>query len=587
VLAQATDLGDLYHVGWRIEEDVINWNGQSQPKKCGARARARMGDSDALLRIHTVPWSELLPAVSEMIHDHDAVEISRKVAWRMATTYANGWVLAERACRELLVHAAKERNTDSAIIKIALTVFFTCWLGSAPTPDSWLANLGSGKRQKAGHPGERQAPQPWVQLMVFALGHSEEGKEGQAPDLSQDLLSEDLEATRAHTWCTFLQFLDSDDATPSLPGLLEAGLVVCQVDAVREGFAILLHVAIKQLHWWAPFELASEVMDKFVDGLKGLIPSVSRHWRHLAQYGLVIESAASTRWWLGLMVERDMLAYLLHLYLGPLSPARVCRAAPRNAPLRKYGDHVFSKLPSCMTLGTPELLLLVEGEECFEESFMIENTFYSKQRPTDPASWCARTALLDSDAMAALLRNEAALLRGLAMLYSFAASRCDPAQKDLKPIELTSQMVEQSRAQLTKKLLETDPMSGISEHAGPLIVQILCGLQEAKLLEDPNANEAAEWGESFILGLCPYMCPSTCPYLCPYLCPYMYPYMCPSREPERHGLICRNQRPGTRTAVAECAGLGASPLLGPPEAPTIPHTRANVSFAAQMYRRAE
>ena len=44
MLAQATALRDLYHVGWRIEEDVINWtywNGQSQSKKRGARARKR------------------------------------------------------------------------------------------------------------------------------------------------------------------------------------------------------------------------------------------------------------------------------------------------------------------------------------------------------------------------------------------------------------------------------------------------------------------------------------------------------------------------------------------------------------------
>ena len=43
MLAQAKAPPDLYSVGWVIEEEVINWNSQQQPKKRGARARGGGG----------------------------------------------------------------------------------------------------------------------------------------------------------------------------------------------------------------------------------------------------------------------------------------------------------------------------------------------------------------------------------------------------------------------------------------------------------------------------------------------------------------------------------------------------------------
>jgi len=105
-----------------------------------------------------------------------------------------------------------------------------------------------------------------------------------------------------------------------LPCWLEGGVVSCPVDVVRLVFTRLITVAIATV---AQTSGPSPLLESVMETLKGLVASVSHHWRNLAQYGDVLDALASQGpKCLQLMRERDVLAVLLHLFLGPKSPGK-------------------------------------------------------------------------------------------------------------------------------------------------------------------------------------------------------------------------------------------------------------------------
>jgi hypothetical protein len=152
-----------------------------------------------------------------------------------------------------------------------------------------------------------------------------------------------------------------------------------------------------------------ERLVEFVGALKEVVPAVSHNWRHLSQFGAVMESMAVMLVWSEVMIQSDMLALLLHLYLGQMSPGSKS-----------------SQLPKVANLGT-----------------------------TNP--WPNGRVEPDCDA----------LLRALAMLYSskqFHSTRWP---------QLTMSMVSSSEQYLAQKLCTIDPMGGSSSDMDPLIIHIL------------------------------------------------------------------------------------------------------------------
>jgi len=211
-------------------------------------------------------------------------------------------------------------------------------------------------------------------------------------------------------------FLDTclkvDDGPDLLSSWLEGGMVTCPVDEVRQGFAQVLCVAIKNLaaHAEVHMEFRNDpVFSNFVTGLKDLVSTASQNWRHLAQFGLVVETAAATGVWREIMIQRDMLAMLLHFYLGQMSPAK---ASPQ--------------FPKIASMGT-----------------------------SNP--WPNGRLEPDCDA----------LLRGVQLLYN------SKALTSVRWPQLTQQMVKQSEQHLASKLCTTDPMGGAGADTDPLIINIL------------------------------------------------------------------------------------------------------------------
>ena len=214
---------------------------------------------------------------------------------------------------------------------------------------------------------------------------------------------------------SFLEMcMRNDDGPDHLPNWLEGGIVACPVEEVRQGFTQLMCVAVRTLaaRAEADVHLKNQVKDlllAFVDALKELVPAISQSWRHLAQFGVLIESMAAMPVWCELMIHKEMLALLLHLYLGQMSPGIKSPHFPKIA-----------------NMGT-----------------------------TNP--WPNGRMEPDCDAM----------LRGVEILYSskFANSFRWP--------QLTQQMVHSCESYLAQKLCTTDPMGGSGNGSDPLIIHML------------------------------------------------------------------------------------------------------------------
>ena len=74
-----------------------------------------------------------------------------------------------------------------------------------------------------------------------------------------------------------------------------------------------------------------ELVHAFVDAVKDLVPAVSHAWRHLVQFGTLVETMASFSIWTEVMTRKDMVALLLHLYLGQMSPGSKAPQLPKVA----------------------------------------------------------------------------------------------------------------------------------------------------------------------------------------------------------------------------------------------------------------
>jgi ubiquitin C-terminal hydrolase len=192
-----------------------------------------------------------------------------------------------------------------------------------------------------------------------------------------------------------------DDGPDRLPSWLEGGLVVCPLEDVRLGFCHVVCVAVKKVAAVAEADahFRNQVKDlvmEFVEAVKDLVPVASQHWRHLAHFGMLIETMAATPLWCERMIERDVLALLLHLYLGQMSPGIKS-----------------SQLPKIATMGT-----------------------------TNP--WPNGRMEPNCDA----------LLRGVHLLYS---SKSASSQRWPR---LTDEFLKLSTSPLAQKLCTTDPMGG-------------------------------------------------------------------------------------------------------------------------------
>jgi ubiquitin C-terminal hydrolase len=109
----------------------------------------------------------------------------------------------------------------------------------------------------------------------------------------------------------------------NLPCWLEGGLVTCPVEEVRHTFARLIMAAITCVAQAQSKANAAinTLMGHVIETLNNLLVTVSHNWRHMTQYGEVIEAIAKQgEQYVHLLREHDTLATLLHLYLGPKSP---------------------------------------------------------------------------------------------------------------------------------------------------------------------------------------------------------------------------------------------------------------------------
>jgi len=207
-----------------------------------------------------------------------------------------------------------------------------------------------------------------------------------------------------------------EDGPDHLRSWLEGGLVSCPIEEVRQSFGELIYVAVRTLAARAEADAkfkseVSEVAGEFVEALKQLVPALSHSWRHLAQFGVLVELMGSLPLWCEVMVARDMLAQLLHLYLGQASPGI------------KFPQH----FPKIASMGT-------------------SNNAWSSGR-LEP----------DCDA----------LLRGIELLYTLRAA---PGARWSR---LTGEMVSASIGQLAQKLCTTDPMGGGGDRTQPLLIHII------------------------------------------------------------------------------------------------------------------
>ena len=136
---------------------------------------------------------------------------------------------------------------------------------------------------------------------------------------------------------SFLEMcLKQDDGPDNLPNWLQGGLVSCPVEDVRQSFGKLLCMAIRKLALRAETDanyrnLVKDIIAESVDALKELVPVVSQCWRHFAQFGIVIETMAGLSVWRDMIIQKDLLALLLHLYLGPMSPGNKSPQLPKIA----------------------------------------------------------------------------------------------------------------------------------------------------------------------------------------------------------------------------------------------------------------
>ena len=272
---------------------------------------------------------------------------------------------------------------------------------------------------KKKHKVERQVIQVALTVFYKSVLHAEGHPRLQVPGgySSTDWMStlSGLLEGNEEACASFLETsIKRDDGPDHLSSWLEGGLVTCPVDEVRQGFAQLLCVAIKKLGTRAEADTQfrndyKEVFDEMVQALREVVLVVSQHWRHLPQFGLVIETAAALPVWREVMIQRDMLAVMLHLYLGQMSPGK---SSPQ--------------LPKLANMGSS-------------------------------SPWPNGRLEPDCDA----------LLRGVELLYS------SKSQTSVRWPQLTQQMVKQSEQYLASKLCTTDPMGGASADSEALIIQMM------------------------------------------------------------------------------------------------------------------
>lgn len=106
----------------------------------------------------------------------------------------------------------------------------------------------------------------------------------------------------------------------NLPCWLESAVVTCPVDEVRQSFTKLIIVAIATVaNGKGP--AAMPILGQVVDMMNALVPAISHNWRHLTQFGAILEAIVlQGERYVELLRGKDCLGLLLHLYLGPKSP---------------------------------------------------------------------------------------------------------------------------------------------------------------------------------------------------------------------------------------------------------------------------
>ncbi len=131
-----------------------------------------------------------------------------------------------------------------------------------------------------------------------------------------------LRTPQSSAWLLDMSTKGSGDPD-NLPCWLEGGLVTCPVEEVRQTFARMVIAAIACVgQAQVKANMAINLVANVVETLNSLAVAVSNNWRHMTQYGEVLEAIAKQgERYIDLLRDQDTLATLLHIYLGPKSPA--------------------------------------------------------------------------------------------------------------------------------------------------------------------------------------------------------------------------------------------------------------------------
>lgn len=104
---------------------------------------------------------------------------------------------------------------------------------------------------------------------------------------------------------------------------MQSGLVRCPVDGVRQTFVSLISSAIHSVcqNFQGTSTTTAHIIGDFVESLNSLVPFALQNGMCLSQFGEVYEAIARNGdSYVNLLRDKDTLAFLLHLYLGPKSP---------------------------------------------------------------------------------------------------------------------------------------------------------------------------------------------------------------------------------------------------------------------------
>jgi len=114
----------------------------------------------------------------------------------------------------------------------------------------------------------------------------------------------------------------AEGGTDELPSPLEGGVVCCPVEEVRTVFCSLLCHAVRTLGArMRDIPEALNLLADLVDAIIAAIPAASHAWRHMGNFGAVLEALTQVSQQVrDIMRSKDVVGLLLHLYLGPKSP---------------------------------------------------------------------------------------------------------------------------------------------------------------------------------------------------------------------------------------------------------------------------